>query len=318
MTHDELIDDAANSAATWSEDERHALMERCARGEPMRFVEVPENSLLRRPLLNYRCLYPHPLPIDSGKGRGGDLKITKLDNDLAMRDLNHLKANDRAWRAVTKNKPWCLEELYLTRLRDQLAERRQQHAPPPRGALRVHRVRPRLHPRGLRRERRDDVGRHADVQRARRGPYGGGRAAPGARRPEARHAEAPRRARTIVDVAATAAAGRTSTTSPRSTGGAYRRWVATACVCFWTRLYRGDWWCRSKSDAGRRATPRGDASTSPASASQRSRQQQPPTAAQLARAKADANIAKKMEPITRPPPAPRSAQASRRAPGTRP
>ena len=114
MTHDELIDDAAQFRGDMDEDERYALMERCARGEPMRFVEVPENSLLRRPLLNYRCLYPHPLPIDSGKGRGGDLKITKLDNDLAMRDLNHLKANDRAWRAVTKNKPWCLEELYLT------------------------------------------------------------------------------------------------------------------------------------------------------------------------------------------------------------
>ena len=114
MTHDELIDDAAQFRGDLDEDERYALMERCARGEPMRFVEVPENSLLRRPLLNYRCLYPHPLPIDSGKGRGGDLKITKLDNDLAMRDLNHLKANDRAWRAVTKNKPWCLEELYLT------------------------------------------------------------------------------------------------------------------------------------------------------------------------------------------------------------
>ena len=109
MTHDELIDDAAQFRGDMDEDERYALMERCARGEPMRFVEVPENSLLRRPLLNYRCLYPHPLPIDSGKGRGGDLKITKLDNDLAMRDLNHLKANDRAWRAVTKNKPWCLE-----------------------------------------------------------------------------------------------------------------------------------------------------------------------------------------------------------------
>merc|ERR1719271_1233698 len=89
MTHDELIDDAAQFRGDMDEDERYALMERCARGEPMRFVEVPENSLLRRPLLNYRCLYPHPLPIDSGKGRGGDLKITKLDNDLAMRDFNH-------------------------------------------------------------------------------------------------------------------------------------------------------------------------------------------------------------------------------------
>ena len=110
MTHDELIDDAAQFRGDMDEDERYALMERRARGEPMRFVEVPENSLLRRPLLNYRCLYPHPLPIDSAS-RGGDLKITKLDVDLAMRDLNHLKANDRAWRAVTKNKPWCLRAL---------------------------------------------------------------------------------------------------------------------------------------------------------------------------------------------------------------
>ena len=60
MTHDELIDDAAQFRGDMDEDERYALMERCARGEPMRFVEVPENSLLRRPLLNYRCLYPHP------------------------------------------------------------------------------------------------------------------------------------------------------------------------------------------------------------------------------------------------------------------
>ena len=51
MTHDELIDDAAQFRGDMDEDERYALMERCARGEPMRFVEVPENSLLRRPLL---------------------------------------------------------------------------------------------------------------------------------------------------------------------------------------------------------------------------------------------------------------------------
>ena len=30
-----------------------------------------------------------------------------------MRELNHLKADKRGWRAVVKNKPWCLEELYL-------------------------------------------------------------------------------------------------------------------------------------------------------------------------------------------------------------
>ena len=103
-------------------------------------------------------------------------------------------------------------------------------------------------------------------------------------------------------------------------GETSRRWRPPRQMPRRRRRYRGDCvWCQSKSDAGGgRATPRGDASTSPASASQRSRQQQPPTAAaQLARAKADANIAKKMEPITRPPPAPRSAQASRRAPGTR-
>lgn len=106
MTHDELIDDAAQFRGDMDDSERYALMERCARNEPMRFVTIPSNSFLRRPLMNYRCLYPHPLTMES--------KVSKLENDVAMRDLNHLKANKRAWRAVTKNKPWCLEELYLT------------------------------------------------------------------------------------------------------------------------------------------------------------------------------------------------------------
>lgn len=94
-------------------------------------------------------------------------------------------------------------------------------------------------------------------------------------------------------------------------GETSRRWRPPQQMPRRRRRYRGDCvWCQSKSDAGGgRATPRGDASTSPASASQRFRQQQPPTAAvQLASAKANASIAKKREPITRPPPAPRSAQ----------
>ena len=68
MTHDELIDDAAQFRGDMTDDERYKLMERVARNEPMRFVEIPANSKLRRPTHSYRMLYPHPLPVDSSCG----------------------------------------------------------------------------------------------------------------------------------------------------------------------------------------------------------------------------------------------------------
>ena len=107
MTHEDLIDEAAQFKSDMTEAERYGLQERVARNEPMRFIEIPVDSALRRPTYNYRMIYPHPLPVDS-------VVESRLDNDIAMREINHLKADQRAWRAVTKNKPWCLEELYLT------------------------------------------------------------------------------------------------------------------------------------------------------------------------------------------------------------
>lgn len=107
MGHQELIDDAAQFRGDMDERERYALMERVARAEPMRFIEIPLDSKLRRPTYNYRMIYPHPLPVDS-------VVESRLENDVAMREINHLRADQRAWRAVTKNRPWCLEELYLT------------------------------------------------------------------------------------------------------------------------------------------------------------------------------------------------------------
>jgi len=52
-------------------------------------------------------MFPHPLPVGFSGAR-------KLDNDVCMREISHLPADKRCWRAVTSNMPWCLEELYLT------------------------------------------------------------------------------------------------------------------------------------------------------------------------------------------------------------
>lgn len=107
MTHEDLIDEAAQFKSNMTEGERYSLMERVARNEPMRFIEIGMDSPMRRPTYNYRMIYPHPLPVDS-------VVESRLENDVAMREINHLRADQRAWRAVTKNRPWCLEELYLT------------------------------------------------------------------------------------------------------------------------------------------------------------------------------------------------------------
>ena len=314
MTHDELIDDAAQFRGDMDEDERYALMERCARGEPMRFVEVPENSLLRRPLLNYRCLYPHPLPIDSGKGRGGDLKITKLDNDLAMRDLNHLKANDRAWRAVTKNKPWCLEELYLTGY--EINWPNDDNNTPFHLAAHfgyIECVRVFIHAgcdvnvettSGVTPTYNALAAGHIDLAALLQEHGGLKRVTPKL------HG-----VRTIVDVAG----DRRGRSHLDDLAEEHRR-PPSRCSSTFLRVLWPDYTTAATvvpvevRRRGGRATPRGDARRRPRPR-RRSRQQQPPTAAQLARAKADANIAKRWA-ITRPPSAPRSAQASRRAPGT--
>ena len=107
MTHEDLIDEAAQFKGDMTVEERYGLLERVARNEPMRFIEIPSDSPMRRPTFNYRMLYPHPLPVDS-------VAESRLENDVAMREINHLRADARAWRAVTRNRPWCLEELYLT------------------------------------------------------------------------------------------------------------------------------------------------------------------------------------------------------------
>lgn len=107
MTHEDLIDEAAQFKGNMTEAERYGLLERVARNEPMRFIEIAQDSPMRRPTFNYRMIYPHPLPVDS-------VTESRLENDVAMREINHLRADARAWRAVTRNRPWCLEELYLT------------------------------------------------------------------------------------------------------------------------------------------------------------------------------------------------------------
>ena len=76
-----------------------------ARTEPMRLIEIARDSKLRPITVNYTMVFKHPLPI------GG--KESRLENDVAFRAINHLPADRRCWRAITVDRPWCLEELYL-------------------------------------------------------------------------------------------------------------------------------------------------------------------------------------------------------------
>eukprot|EP00633_Aureoumbra_lagunensis_P004138 CAMPEP_0197306010 /NCGR_PEP_ID=MMETSP0891-20130614/2463_1 /TAXON_ID=44058 ORGANISM="Aureoumbra lagunensis, Strain CCMP1510" /NCGR_SAMPLE_ID=MMETSP0891 /ASSEMBLY_ACC=CAM_ASM_000534 /LENGTH=306 /DNA_ID=CAMNT_0042787705 /DNA_START=99 /DNA_END=1019 /DNA_ORIENTATION=- len=105
MSHAELIRDAAQFSGNMSEEESYRLLERNARGEPMRFIQVPKNSKLRPALFHYRCLFPHPLTTTTG--------VDVLANNKTMRKIQHLEADQRCWHAVIANKPWCVEELYL-------------------------------------------------------------------------------------------------------------------------------------------------------------------------------------------------------------
>lgn len=105
--YDVIVADEANLRANLTRKQTFQLLERSARGEPMRFVEIPADSPLRPALHQYRALYPHPLPHNHPT-------VTRIENDLAMRRIQHLCAKERCWFAVVLNKPWCLEELFLT------------------------------------------------------------------------------------------------------------------------------------------------------------------------------------------------------------
>ncbi|KAJ8610868.1 hypothetical protein CTAYLR_009129 [Chrysophaeum taylorii] len=106
MNHEELVADAAQFRGDMTSEQAYELLERNARGEPMRFVEIPKDSPLRPSIYRYRVVYPHPLPFDHEESR--------LENDVVMRRIQHLLPRDRCWHAVISNKPWCVEELYLT------------------------------------------------------------------------------------------------------------------------------------------------------------------------------------------------------------
>lgn len=105
--HDVLMADVANSRTNLTQKQTFQLLERKARGEPMRFVEIPMDSPLRPALHQYRALYPHPLPFDHPTE-------ARIENDVAMRRIQHLCPNERCWFAVVLNKPWCVEELFLS------------------------------------------------------------------------------------------------------------------------------------------------------------------------------------------------------------
>lgn len=107
MSHDELIASASNFRSDMTSEEAYELLERNARGEPMRFVEIPKDSPLRPPIYKYRAVFPHPLPYNHQTE-------SRMENEIAMRRIQHLVARNRCWHAVTLNKPWCVEELFLT------------------------------------------------------------------------------------------------------------------------------------------------------------------------------------------------------------
>ena len=102
------IDDAVVEAAQYhpnlTKEEGDTLLYRIARRDPMRTVRIDAESDLRPPLFSYRRIYEHPLKAGHGK----------FENDQAMRALSLLPARWRCRTAAIQNKPWCIEELYMT------------------------------------------------------------------------------------------------------------------------------------------------------------------------------------------------------------
>lgn len=107
--HEQLVSDAVNlfNEVATSEDVSFRLLERNARGEPMRFVDIPKKSSLRPSTYKYRAEYPHPIPWNHPT-------LSLEENEIALRRIQHLAPKRRCWCAVTMNMPWCVEELFLT------------------------------------------------------------------------------------------------------------------------------------------------------------------------------------------------------------
>ena len=106
-TIDDVVNGAAQFKSEMTSDEAYELCAKAVRGEPMRSVEIPKDSQLRPSLFHYRAMFPHPLPHNHPTE-------SRYENDRAMRKIQHLKASQRMWYAVASNRPWCVEELFMS------------------------------------------------------------------------------------------------------------------------------------------------------------------------------------------------------------